>query len=76
MVSNDENVDGEMQAVGSTTDGYCFINRSRNDHSNDNYNPEEYYSSIEISLNYDFLYRLGFLDLWKSLGDTYEGGDI
>ena len=76
MVSKDVDVDGEMLAVGSTTDGYCFINRSRNDHSNDGYSAEEYYGPIEISLSYDFLYRLGFLDLWRSLGEKYEHGEI
>ena len=76
MVSRDVDVDGEMLAVGSTTDGYCFINRSRNDHSNDTYSPEEHYGPIEISLSYDFLFRLGFLDLWISLGEKYERGEI
>jgi len=76
MVSVDVDVDGEMLAVGSTTSGYCLTNRSRNDHSYDDYKAEEYYMPIEISLSYDFLYRLGFLDLWKSLGEKYERGEL
>lgn len=76
MISKDVDVDGEMLAVGSTTSGYCLINRSRNDHRNDHYRPEEHYAPIEISLSYDFLYRLGFLDLWKSLGEKYERGEL
>ena len=76
MISKDVDIDGEMLAVGSTTNGYCLINRSRNDHSYDNYKAEEHYMPIEISLSYEFLYRLGFLDLWKSLGEKYKRGEI
>jgi hypothetical protein len=76
MISKDVDVDGEMLAVGSTTSGYCLINRSRNDHRNDHHRPEEHYAPIEISLSYNFLYRLGFLDLWKSLGEKYERGEL
>src|SRR5690606_15020807 len=63
MISKDMDVDGEMLAVGSTSDGYCITNWSRNHH----YRAGDYYEPIELSLSYDFLYNLGFLNLWKSL---------
>jgi len=71
MISKDMDVDGEMLAVGSTTDGYFLINWSRNQQD-----PVSDYDPAEISLSWDFLYTLGFLDLWKSLGEKYERGEI
>lgn len=72
MISKDMDVDGEMLAVGSTTDGYYLTNWSRNHH----YRAGDYYEPIKISLSYEFLYHLGFLNLWKSLGDKYERGEL
>jgi hypothetical protein len=72
MISADENVDGEMLCVGSTTDGYRIVNRSRQ-------SPlafDESYEPTDLSLSHNFLYRLGFLDLWKSLGEKYERGEL
>lgn len=71
MISGDMNVDGEMLAVGSTTDGYAITNWSRNQQD-----PVSDYDPVDISLNWNFLYKLGFLDLWKSLGEKYERGEI
>lgn len=73
MISKDMDVDGEMLAVGSTSDGYCLTNWSRNDHE---YDFDDDYKPMDISLSYDFLYRLGFLDLWKKLGAKYELGEL
>lgn len=70
MISKDINVDGEMLAVGSTTDGYCLTNWSRQSPIFSTYHP------TEISLRSQFLYDLGFLNLWKSLGDKYERGEL
>ena len=71
MISKDMDVDGEMLAVGSSTDGYYIINRSRNQQD-----PISKYDPVDVSLHWDFLYTLGFLDLWKKLGDQYELGHI
>jgi len=60
-----------MLAVGSTTDGYFLLNWSRNQQD-----PVSDYDPAEISLHWDFLYKLGFLDLWKELGEKYERGEI
>lgn len=72
MTTEDMDVDGEMLCIQSTTDGYALMNRSRNDHRavGSSYRP------IQVSLSYHFLYDLGFLDLWKSLGDKYERGEL
>lgn len=70
MVSKDMDVDGEMLAVGRTTDGYDLTNRSRSEHGSSNYVP------MRISLSSEFLYDLGFLALWKNLGAKYELGEI
>ena len=72
MISKDTNVNGEMLAVGSTTSGYFLINWSRNDRAND----DDSYEPTEISLSDHFIYRLGFLDLWRSLGDRYDLGEL
>lgn len=71
MITKDFNVDGEMLCIQSTTSGYAIINRSRN---RQNTTPD--YNPARISLSWEFLYKLGFLDLWKSLGDKYERGEI
>ena len=71
MISKDMDVDGEMLAVGSTTDGYAITNWSRNKQDR-----VSGYDPVDISLSWDFLYTLGFLDLWKKLGDQYELGHI
>lgn len=73
MISKDMDVDGEMLAVGSTSDGYCLTNWSRNDHE---YDFDDDYKPTDISFTYDFLYHLGFLSLWKALGEKYERGEI
>ena len=71
MTSKDMDVDGEMLCVQSTTDGYALVNRSRNQQdTGSNYDP------VDISLSWEFLYELGFLDLWKSLGEKYERGEL
>lgn len=70
MISKDTDVDGEMLAVGRTTDGYCLTNWSRQSPLFSKYAP------TEISLRSQFLYDLGFLNLWKSLGDKYERGEL
>jgi len=72
MISQDCEVDGEMLAVGSTTDGYAITNWSRQ-------SPlgfDESYKPTDLSLSWNFLYKLGFLDLWKSLGEKYEKGTL
>jgi hypothetical protein len=72
MTSTDEDVDGEMLCVQRTTDGYCIVNRSRQ-------SPlafDESYEPTDLSLSHNFLYRLGFLDLWKSLGEKYERREL
>lgn len=69
LISPDENVDGEMLAVGSTTDGYDITNWSRQDPT---YTTT--YSPVRLSLKSEFLFELGFLDLWKRLGEQYEKG--
>jgi hypothetical protein len=72
MTSVDEDVDGEMLCVQRTTDGYCIVNRSRQSPLalDDSYEP------TDLSLSHNFLYNLGFLDLWKSLGEKYERGEL
>ena len=71
MISKDMDVDGEMLAVGSVTDGYYIINWSRNKHDAD-----EIYSPMKIYLSWDFLYKQGFLQLWQELGRKYDCGDL
>lgn len=71
MTSKDMDVDGEMLCVQNATDGYYIMNRSRNSHDR-----ESGYYPMQISLNWEFLYKLGFLDLWKKLGDKYERGEL
>lgn len=70
MTSADVDVDGEMLCVQNATEGYYLVNRSRSDHDA----AENSYVPTEISLSYNFLYNLGFLDFWKILGEKYEKG--
>lgn len=74
MISKDEDVDGEMLAVGSTTQGYNITNWSRHAKGVDG-NPS-FYRPTTLDLDYDLLYDLGLLDLWKSLGERYKQGDL
>ncbi len=67
MTTKDIDVDGEMLCIQSATSGYYLMNRSRTEHDSGGI-----YRPMEISLSYDFLYKLGFLDLWKKLGQQYE----
>ena len=71
MTSADMDVDGEMLCVQNTSDGYALVNRSRNKQD-----PISDYDPVDISLSWDFLYKDGFLDLWKSLGEKYERGQL
>lgn len=70
MISKDVNVDGEMLAVGRTTDGYCLTNWSRQSPLFSNYAP------AEISLRSEFIYELGLLNLWRSLGEKFDRGEL
>ena len=72
IISTDQNVDGEMLAVGSTTDGYDLTNRSRQSP----FGSGESYEPTRLSFKWEFLYKLGFLDLWKKLGEQYERGQL
>lgn len=72
MISPDQNVDGEMLAVGKTTDGFFLVNRSRQDNS---FIGGEYLP-IRLSMSSEFLYQFGFLGLWKKLGEQYERGQF
>ncbi|RMF18862.1 MAG: hypothetical protein D6758_03335, partial [Gammaproteobacteria bacterium] len=69
MMAPEEDVDGEMLAVGSTTDGYSITNFSRSS------NPG-YYNPAAIYLTWEQLYEMGLLDLWKQLCDKYERGEL
>ncbi|GAA3943887.1 hypothetical protein [Litoribacillus peritrichatus] len=72
MSSVDEDVDGEMLCVQAATQGYYIVNWSRQ-------SPiavTTAYKPTEISFSYHFLYDLGFLELWKDLGEKYERGEI
>lgn len=72
MISKDENVDGEMLAVGSTTRGYELTNWSRDADGVDA--DPDYYEPTELSLDYELLNDFGLLHFWKDLGDKYEQG--
>lgn len=74
MISRDQDVGGEMLAVGSTTRGYDITNWSR--HAKGvNANPQ-FYRPTDLSLDYELLYDYGLLNFWKSLGEKYERGEI
>lgn len=74
MISQDEDVDGEMLAVGSTTRGYNITNWSRDADGIDA--DSNYYEPTNLSLPYELLYDEGLLALWKSLGEKYERGEL
>jgi hypothetical protein len=72
MTSGDSKVDEEMLSIDSLTDGYALTNWSRQ-------SPLGFgvsYEPTSLALNYHFLYGQGLLDLWKSLGDKYERGEL
>ncbi|WP_369600741.1 hypothetical protein AAIA72_13000 [Hahella sp. SMD15-11] len=69
MMAPAEDVDGEMLAVGSTIDGYDITNFSRSTSTH-------YYNPASIALTWEQLYEMGLLELWKSLGEKYEKGDL
>ena len=71
MISKDIDVDGEMLALGSSTDGYYIINRSRNQQD-----PVVDYDPAEVPLSWHFLYEVGLLEKWKKLGEQYDKGQI
>lgn len=72
MTSDDEDVDGEMLCVQSTTDGYYLVNRSRQSPIG----PGAGYVPTRCPLTYTLLYDLGFLEVWKDLGEKYERGEL
>ena len=72
MISKDQDVDGEMLAVGSTTRGYNITNWSR-DARGINANPD-FYRPVTFSMSYEMLNDCGLLRLWKELGEKYEQG--
>ncbi|PIE40792.1 MAG: hypothetical protein CSA49_06565 [Gammaproteobacteria bacterium] len=72
LISKDQDVDGEMLAVGSTTQGYNITNWSRDADGVDA--DPDYYDPTEFDLDYDLLYDHGLLELWTSLGEQYEQG--
>lgn len=74
MISKDQDVDGEMLAVGSTTRGYNITNWSR-DADGVDANPD-FYEPTTLSLDYELLYDHGLLNFWKSLGEKYERGEL
>lgn len=74
MISKDQNVDGEMLAVGSTTRGYNITNWSR-DAGGVDADPE-YYEPTCFSMSYEMLGDCGLLRLWKELGDKYDAGEL
>lgn len=74
MISQDEDVDGEMLAVGSTTRGYNITNWSRDADGIDA--DSNFYEPTNLSLPYELLYDEGLLALWKSLGEKYERGEL
>ena len=74
MTSGDQEVDGEMLSIGSTTKGYEITNWSR-DASGVDADPD-YYEPTSLSLDYELLYDYGLLDLWKTLGEKYERGEV
>ncbi len=74
MISKDQDVDGEMLAVGSTTQGYILKNRSRDDRGVDAH-PDRYRPTT-LDLSYELLHDFGLLRLWKELGDKYAAGEL
>ncbi len=74
MISKDQDVDGEMLAVGSTTIGYDITNWSR-DARGIKANPD-FYRPVTFSMSYEMLNECGLLRLWKELGDKYDAGEL
>ncbi len=74
MVSKDQDVDGEMLAVGSTTQGYVLKNRSR-DARGINAHPD-FYRPVTLEMSYEMLNDRGLLRLWKELGEKYDAGEL
>lgn len=74
MISKDQDVDGEMLAVGSTIRGYNITNWSRDADGVDA--DPDYYEPTSLSLSYELLNDFGLLHLWKKLGDKYEAGQL
>ena len=72
MISRDQNVGGEMLAVGSTTRGYNITNWSRDANGVDA--DPDYYEPTTLNLDHELLYDFGLLALWKELGEKYESG--
>ena len=74
MISKDQDVDGEMLAVGSTTQGYNITNWSRDADGVDA--DPDYYEPTSFSMTYEMLNDCGLLKLWKELGDKYDMGQL
>ena len=74
MISKDQDVDGEMLAVGSTTRGYNITNWSRDDRGVDAH-PDRYRPTT-LDLSYELLNDFGLLRLWNELGDKYDSGQL
>jgi hypothetical protein len=74
MISKDQDVDGEMLAVGSTTKGYDITNWSR-DARGINAHPD-LYRPVTLEMSYEMLNDRGLLRLWKELGDKYDAGRL
>lgn len=74
MISQDQNVDGEMLAVGSTARGYNITNWSR-DAQGIKASPD-FYRSVTFGMSYGMLNDRGLLRFWKELGDKYEAGEL
>ncbi|MBA54296.1 MAG: hypothetical protein CMK89_07565 [Pseudomonadales bacterium] len=63
-----------MLSIGSRTKGYEITNWSRYGSGEDVV--PEYYEPTSLSLDYELLYEYGLLDLWKTLGEKYERGEM
>ena len=74
MISKDQDVDGEMLAVGSTTQGYNITNWSRDADGVDA--DPNYYEPTTLDLSYELLNDCGLLELWKELGNKYDAGEL
>ena len=74
MISKDQDVDGEMLAVGSTTQGYNITNWSRDADGVDA--DPNYYEPTTLDLSYELLNDCGLLELWKERGNKYDAGEL
>lgn len=72
MTSGEEDVYGEMLSIESATRGYFLVNDSRQDPIG----PPSEYAPTRCSLTFTLLYDLGFLEVWKSLGENFERGEL